>query len=137
VIPDGEALVIGWLDGHDDVQALDAQIVSQTPDEDDRAQPWVRVTQLDATPEANSRPEHLIEFMLQFDCYTGATNLQEDASTLNRTVRAALKDLEGRTVDGAVVTCVRVTSNFRLPDTDLEAARERYVLTADVYAHNA
>lgn len=137
LIPDAEALVHTWLSSHPAIEALDTQIVPETPGKAGRVTSWVRVHQLDAAGERLSTPEHLVNFMLQFDSYAGAGNLQEEASALNRTVRAALKELEGQTVDDAVVSAVRFTSNPRLPDTDLEPARERYSLTAEIFAHAA
>ncbi len=49
-----------------------------------------------------------------------------------RTARAVLHALAGTTTDGVVVTRVRFTGHLRAPDTALEPARERVVLTAQL-----
>lgn len=139
--PDAEKLVSGWLRGHPDVAAIvGRRVVSKTPSE--IAQPWVRMTLLDESDDAVSGVEHLLTFMLQFDCYAGyqapddAGHGLPEASLLRRTVRAALKEMQGVVLDGqAVVTAVRFIGAARVPDPDFEPARERMILTAQVWMH--
>lgn len=134
LIPDGEAALIGYLGEHPAVKALGAEVVSRTPDE--TAAPWVKVTQLDAPAVGNSRIDHLIAWWGAFDCYAGKDGDQETASTLVRTVRAALRELgDGADSEGAVVTGVKFESCPRLPDPDLDEM-ERYQLTATLWMHS-
>lgn len=138
VIPDSETLIGGWLRDHADITALDARVAPRTPRT--TALPWVRVTQLDATPIARAGFEHFIDFMVQLDCYAGAEAMsdfrgQAEASLLARTVRAVLKAVEGTVADGVAVSRVRFSTHLRAPDAALEPARERVVLTAHVMMH--
>ena len=135
VIPDAPAIVGSQLRGHPDVMALDTRVAGQIPKS--FTKPWVKITQLDATNVTGGRPEHLINFYLQFDCYAGAQadNAQEQASRLGRTIRAVLHDLTEQDIDGVVVTHVAFTSDARIPDEAFEPARERVVLDAEVRMH--
>lgn len=137
MIPDIEKVVGAYLREHDDIVALSAEVTGQTPRDTTGA--WVRLTLL-AAPDASSGVEHLIGFLIQLDCYSSHAGLdgspQKEASVLGRTVRAALKALQGTTQDGVVVTGVQFPGMLRLPDEqDFEPARERIVLTATVWAH--
>lgn len=133
LIPDAEKITGKYLREHPALIALDARVVGKPPDE--RATPWVQTAQLDAPKEAGSRPEHLISFMLQFDCYAGAAGGVPEATLLARTVRALLVAMPDVAHDGAVVTQVRILGHARVPDTDIEPARQRVILTADVRMH--
>jgi hypothetical protein len=138
VVPDVEAVIGDYLRGHADIQALDARIAGRTPSS--QRLPWVRVTQLDGTDV--SGVEHLIDFLVQFDCYAGKDAMddhvgQAEASLLARTVRAVLKAAKGHTLGGAVITNVRFQGMPRIPDPDFEPARERFVLTAEIHLHAA
>ena len=113
-------------------EQIGERIVGDTPR--DITFPWVRLTQLDARNEANSQPEHLIDFMLQLECYAGSGG-QGEAHQLAAEVRQALADMPGQHEEG-VVTCVRFTGMPRIPDTAIEPARQRYILTARVYIHS-
>lgn len=138
MIPAADALLATYLDEHADITALDARVAGATPLTLTR--PWVRVTQLDASDDRVSGIEHLIDYLVQFDCYAGqeaTTNhvAQSEASNLARTVRVLLKRLQGTTLSGAVISSVRFTGHLRAPDTTLEEARERYILTASIHMH--
>jgi len=138
LIPDGEALLAGYLRNHSDIEALEARVAGKTPSS--QTQPWVRVTQLDADNEATSKPEWLVAYLFQIDCYAGEDSMeahtgQAEASVLSRTVRAALAAMPESDHDDAVVTSVRFTGHGRFPDPDYEPARERYILDATVHAH--
>lgn len=132
MIPDAEKIVGKYLREHEDLVALGARVVGKTPDTTSTS--WIRLTQLDDRAVGNSRADHLIEFMLQFDCYAGKTGGQPEASLLARTARAALADMPGAHAD-AVVTGVQFLSGARLPDTAFEPARERFVRTVLVWMH--
>lgn len=133
LIPDAEKIVSRYLRVHPDVSTLGARIVGKSPDRRDT--PWVRITQLDASNEPRSRVEHLISFLLQFDCYAGRDGGQPEASMLARTVRAALHAMPDARHEEAVVTQVTFTSMIRNPDLDIEPARERVILGAIVRIH--
>ena len=136
LLPDAEALLGDLLRNHPDIQALDARVAGRTPN--DAALPWVRVTQLDASDVGGV--EHLIDYLVQFDCYAGSEAMkahvgQSEASDLARTVRAVLKGAQGTVQAGTAVAHVGFTGMARIPDTDFEPARERFVLTASIHAH--
>lgn len=135
LIPDAPAIIGVRLREHPAVIQLGARVAGQIPKS--FTQPWVKVTQLDALNVTGGRPEHLISFLLQFDCYAGsaADNAQEQASLLGRTIRAVLHDLADQSIDGVVVTEVTFTSDARIPDEAFEPARERVVLDADLRMH--
>ncbi len=132
MIVDIEKLVGGYLRSHPSVAMLGARVVGKTPDNVQSA--WVRVTQLDDRAVGGSRSDHLIEYMLQLDIYAGANGGQPEASLLSRTVREALRTLPGERT-GGVVTGVEFVGAIRIPDTDFEPARERFVRTLLVWAH--
>lgn len=135
LIPDAEKIVGGFLRAHADIQALAAKVVGRTPG--DTGASWVRITQLDGREVGNSTVEHLISFLLQFDCYADHDNDQGDAVVLGRSVRAALNAMANTEQGGAVITRVEFVGHTRLPDQDFEPARERIVLTADIDMHAA
>jgi hypothetical protein len=134
---DGERIVANYLRAHAAVTAITTRVVGQPPSNTDTA--WVRVTMLDAQNAPGSIPEHLISYLLQADCYAGATGGQPEAKSLGFTVRAALKEMEGTTIEGAVITCVHTVGFARVPDSDLKDSRgqdrERIVGTFEVYLH--
>lgn len=130
LIPNGEKVVADYLRTHSAVAPLCTRVTSKAPDNRDTA--WIRYHQLNATKEPKSRPEWLITFLLQLDCYAGKTGGQPEASLLARTVRAALLDMPTATLADAVVSRVAIVSMPRLPDTAMEPARERFVITANV-----
>lgn len=138
IIPDAEAIIGDYLRGHADLQALDARVAPRTPSS--QTLPWVRVTQLDGRDVTDV--EHLIDHLMQFDCYAGKDAMddhagQAEASLLARTVRAVLKAAKGQTLDGAVVTSVSFQGMPRIPDPDFEPARERFILIATIHLHPA
>jgi hypothetical protein len=139
LIPNAEAIVGDYLREHPDIVALDAHVAGTGPS--DTKRPWVRVTQLD-DPAVDEISDHLIEYMLQLDCYAGGAAMeahsgQSEASLLSRTVRAVLKEMEAETVGGAVVAGVRFVSNPRIPDEAFKPARERFARTVIVWMHAA
>lgn len=134
---DAVALVRGYLLEHPKVEALVGERVGQkSPREKDRDEPWVRITQLDATNETGTtKVEHLVSYYLQLDCYAGVDNWFSEAWDLNTAVRAALVAMPDAEFEEAVVTMVGIASNPAPPDTDLEPARERSILEAEILAH--
>jgi hypothetical protein len=132
VIPDMEKVVSDYLRADPNVQAVASRIVGKTPAT--TTEPWVRVTQLDAANDPTSRVEHLIAYLMQFDCYAGSEGGQPEANLLGRIVRASLILMPG-VHDSVVVSSTRIVSDPRIPDTDFEPARERRILTARIHAH--
>jgi len=112
-----------------------ARVVGKPPA--DTATAWVRVVQLDALDEVSSRAEWLLNYLLQFDCYAGRDGGQREAKELGRRVRSSLVGMPGIENGEAIVTAVRIAGSARVPDTTLEPARERVVLTAVVHMHPA
>jgi hypothetical protein len=129
-VPDIEKIVSNILRTHADIVALNARVVGKTPD--DKSTPWVRVTELDS-PQIN-QPEWLISFLVQFDCYAGATGGQPEATNLARAVRAVLTAAPGAQ-SGGVISGVRNLGGPRQLDTDLEPARDYKIHTAEIFAH--
>lgn len=121
--PDVEKVVSDYLRTHADIVALNTRIVGKTPDS--KSTSWVRVTKLDA-PQVN-QPDWLRAFLVQCDCYAGATGGQPEANLLCRTVEAVL---------GALPNAgVRILGGPRGLDTDLEPARDRAITTAHIWLH--
>jgi hypothetical protein len=129
-IPNGEAIISAYLRNQ-----TGERIVSRTPS--DTSTSFVRLTQLDAANEAISTPEHLINYMLQLDCYAGDSEQggHKEASDLATTIRAALDQMPRVGVKGATVTSVRFTGHARMPDTEFEPARERFIIDSIVILH--
>lgn len=142
MIPDGERVVSNFIREHPDVQEITASVSGGTPA--DIEQPWVRVTQLGAPNDPSSPVEHLIAFLIQLDCYAGGKDGtageggQPQAKRLARVVRAALTDdLPGAAdlYEDTIVTSARIVGHTRVPDTEIQPARERVTLTARVHMH--
>lgn len=133
LIPDIEAVMTGYLKGCAPIAELGARIVGKMPSE--TAKPWVRITLLDPKAVDDSRSDHLIDWMVQFDCYAGSTGGQGEASLLMRTVRRELRLLYEREAEGAVITGVRFLSAPRQEDTNFEPARTFFPLTATIWGH--
>lgn len=133
MIPDIEAITGRWLRQHPSMLAVpDVRIVGQPPSS--TTGPWVQIRQLDAQSPTSSRADHLIGYLIQLDCYASRDGGQAQATRLARAVRYALNELPG-VRDDAVVCAARTVGMLRAPDTDLEPARERVVLTAEIHAH--
>lgn len=133
--PDVERLITTYLPTIPAVVAITASIGTRTPPT--LHDPWVRVTLLDDRPAPSSPALHLIAGVVQIDCYAGAEHAggQAQASSLAHAVRAALHAMPKAEHDGAVVIAVKFGGTSRLPDTDLQPARERYTFDASVYCH--
>jgi hypothetical protein len=135
-ILDIERITGDYLRNNAAVVALGARVSGQLPKTFVKS--WIRVTQIDAAnATGNLRVEHLVSYLLQYDCYAGeeADNAQLQASQLGRAVRAALIDMQDQTLEGAVITGVEVRNDARLPDLDFTPPRERRVLTVEIWAH--
>lgn len=139
-IVDLERVTGDFLRDHADIAAFDARVSGQLPRSFTR--PWIKVAQLDAKDAASTfgpKPEHLVSYLLQLDCYAGSdpNNAQAEASALARAARAALHTLPNQTLSGVTVANVIVVSHVHLPDMVFDPPRERYVLTVELHAHAA
>lgn len=130
MIPDVEKVVAKYLRAAD---SFNSRVVGKTPDS--VTDSWVRLTVLDGGQEPGSTADRNVAFFLQLDCYAGASGGQPEASTLARTVRSLLTTIGETDHADAVVSGGRITGYARIPDTGLEPARERFILTATVWAH--
>lgn len=135
MLPDIEIVVAAHLRATTAVMLLTQRIGTRTPP--DVAGQFVKVTLIDDEQAPNSPALHLVSALVQIDCY-GSSNRDSahaEASLLARTVREAIVAMPQATHTGCVVTAAR-TSSRRLTDTDLDPARERYVVTCDLTLHS-
>lgn len=105
------------------------------PDEEHRVEPWVEIHLVNAPSDDVIPVDYLIGFLIDFNCYAGQNGGQPEARGLVGAVRDALDLMRKTSFDDAVVTSVKFLSMPRVPDTEMEPARERYVLTARIHAH--
>lgn len=126
-IPDIEKVVAYYLRDR-----IATRVVGKTPASVSDA--WIKVTLLSAP---GTYPDHLIESLVQFDVYAGATGGQPEANGIAIELRQALGEMAEVAHADAVVTCVTIADQRRVADPDLEPARERVVLVARVYLHAA
>ena len=127
MIVDSERMVGDFLRDRPDI---DAHVLTLPPEATEDS--WVMITQLGASQ--TDVPDHLVAFFLQFDCYAGRTGGPKEANDLGRTIRAALRDLNG-TQTGGVVSGVQIVEDRRLPDQTFEPARQRRILSATLWIH--
>lgn len=127
LIPDVEKVVGKYLRDN-----FGLRVVGKTPDNTDDS--WVRLTKLGG-PQT-SEADHLVPFLVQLDCYAGADGGQPEAVTLGLEVRDALRQIGSYAHTGATVSGASVVNDARIPDDDFEPARERVILTANVWAHS-
>ena len=134
MLPDPEMLLASYLRSRDQVTEITDRIGTRTPPSTDL--PWIRILTLDATPAPTSRALHLAPALLQVDCYAGSQRdgAQAQASLLARTVQQVIHEMPASEHDGAVITSARASFR-RLPDPDLEPARERYIVEAILVMH--
>lgn len=137
-LPNIEAVIGTALRTHPDIVGLGANVAGRTPAT--TTAPWIRVTLMAATDSTDSRIEHLVQYILQLECFAGkvATDSftgQSEAWQLKSASRAVLKAIEGTITGGIVITEVTFPGDSRIPDTTMEPARERYILLAAVRAH--
>jgi len=124
-VVDAEKLLAFYLREHG------FRVVGTTPSDRDTA--WVRVIQIAAANIAGP-PDYFTRSLLQLDCYAGKSGGQPEAINLALAVREVLWPLVGTRAQG-VVSATLITNQTRLPDPDFEPARERVVLTVELYAH--
>lgn len=118
---------------------LNIRARATAPDQDHRVDPWVEITLINAPSPEDVPVDWLVDYMLDFGCYAGeegnAGAGQPGAHALVHEVRAALSVLPNTVNEYGVVTAVKMLAMPRVPDNDMEPARERYVLTARITAH--
>ncbi len=134
MIPDTEALVVAYLRATPTVTALTSRIGTRTPSSVQGQ--WARVWLIDEGQTRNSGALHLVHPLVQIDCYGSgnADSAHAEASLLARTIREAIIAMPAATHTGAVVTAGRAAMR-RLPDRELEPARERYIVTCELSLH--
>jgi len=132
---DAKAIVRSFLLDRPAIKGLKARVVGKTPDSTE--QPWVRITLIDPQNRTGiNRVEHLVSYYLQFDCYAGASGGEPEAFELAKAVRSALvEDLPDSVLEEAVVTDVVAISMHPMPDTDLDDARDRFILDVEICMH--
>ena len=136
MLPDTEVLVVAHLRATDAVMALTQRVGTKTPVSLDGQ--FAKVTLLDEGQNRRSSALHVVHPLMQIDCY-GSSNRDSahaEASLLARTIREAIVAMPNASHSGAVVTAARATQR-RLPDTELEPARERYIVTCELTLHAA
>lgn len=109
----------------------EARVVSKTPDSTSAS--WVRLTLINAPQE--DLADHHTGYDVQLDCYAGADGGQPEAMSVAAAVRGALVTIADHDFTGAVASGSMITSFSRVPDTAIEQARERVIITATIYAH--
>jgi hypothetical protein len=132
-----EALVADWLSEHPALAELGVRVAGEIPRS--TTGPWIRVTLLSASDHPRIGRDILLEHVLQLECYAGSTAAaaklaQREAWQVKARARAILKAIEGTARDGVSVPEVRFDGDARIPDTVLEPARERYILTVAIRA---
>lgn len=133
---DIESTLIAHLRADAPVTAITSRVATRTPPA--LEQPWVRLTLLDDPPHRSSRALHLFHAHVQLDCYGGnGDQAQLEARALSHAVRVAVHALPATALDGIVVSAVTGLGRRRLPDDELQPARERYIVTATVTYHFA
>lgn len=126
-----------------DIEALTATYLRENdfrarntpPDETHRAESWVEIHLINAPSDDVIPVDYLVGFLVDFNCYAGQNGGQPEAKALVSSVRSALSLMRTTSFDDAVVTSVKFVSMPRVPDTEMEPARERYILTARIVAH--
>ena len=131
VLPDAEALVYSWLIAQPEVTALCGTRVSRsiptTP-----TYPFVTFRRTGGVPVER---RWLDEARVEVQCW-GDPSDEVEVSLLARTVRAALHDMEGEVIDGAVVTGVDDDLALTwLPDDSRDPTIPRYVFGVAIYLH--
>jgi len=137
VIPDMEKIVGDYLRADDDVTALGAKVTGRRLGTS--TVPWVLVTQLDVRDVGHGL-EHFTDHLLQLDCYAGKTATQNEdgaavATDLGRTCRAVLHAMTRAADLDVTVAAVTFVGMARIPDTDLEPAMERVILSVELRVH--
>lgn len=125
-----EAAAIAWLTADTTITAT----VAGNHPADLESAPWVRVWLIDDLPDPRSPALHFGTGYLQADCYASAEGGQSEAADLSEAVRARLHAMPG-TRPAGVVTAVTSLRRRRLPDSAMNPARERYIVTATVHGH--
>lgn len=133
MIPFMEKIVGDFLRGRSDITTVVGdRVATKMPSTLDK--PWVRITLIDDPPVKGSTADHLIDFYLQLDCYAGKDGDQTLASTLARTVRSAIGEIDKADHEGAVVTGAKVNGSRPMSDPDFEGM-DRYMVTVTIWAH--
>lgn len=131
--PDAEAVVVAWLADHAAVAAIVGDRIATELDADPTF-PCLRVTRTGGLPAV---PRRLDSASIYVEAFGAPDEGSAGSSLLARTTRAALRDVEGQTVDGAVVTAVDdETGLLNLPDDTRDPTIPRHAFTVSVCLHS-
>lgn len=117
------------------------KVVAETPEKTTTA--WIRLVLLDVA-DRTLPSDHLLNYFFQLDCYASGNgpgvpnstfSYQQEAGSIARAARAALLAMPSESFTDAVITNVLVRGPRRMPDTEFETTRQRYILEAEVFAH--
>lgn len=108
------------------------RVVGKPPKDRDSA--WVMVTMLASPKDPTSTVDWLIAYLVQLDCYAGASGGQPEANDLASEVWDAIEELPQSDHDIGVVTATR-SSAIRQPDVEFEPARDRVIIRSTIHAH--
>jgi uncharacterized protein (DUF2126 family) len=133
VIPNGQLIISNYLREHADVSALVSRVVANPPDENLRGAPWIMFTLLSAPQDEESRHDWLVEFYFQLDIYAGASGGFPAIWAMARAVRRAIVQMPANGVEDAVCSRAKVNGFNPQKDTDMEPARDRFIMTASVW----
>jgi hypothetical protein len=132
---DTERIISAYLRDHPLLAQWADRIVPRTPSS--TASAWLRVQLIDGRQAPRSRALHLINTLVQIDCYAGeGAGGQGDANGMAVAVVEALNAMPGASTPGAFVSSAR-SSWRRLPDTTFTPARERYIVETQLVLHPA
>jgi hypothetical protein len=135
VIPNGQLIVSNYLREDPEVSALVSRVVANPPDENLRGSPWIMFTLLSAPQVEESRHDWLVEFYFQLDIYAGATGGFPAIWAMAQAVRRSIVRMPTVGVEDAVCTRAKVLGFNPQKDTDMEPARDRFIMTASAWLH--
>lgn len=124
-----EKLVANYLRTTDGLR-----VVAKTPNDTDEA--WVRVRLLVSRQPDNLPFYRFREAYVQVDCYASVDNGQPEASQMAEAVSLALSEMDqAEHEEGEVTACRIENGGMHEPDTNFNPARERFIVTASIWAH--
>lgn len=129
VLPDAEAVVRAWLVSQARVTDLCSTRIGHHVNE---TRPCLTIRRIGGIPTERRR---LDQARIEVQAW-GVPGASETVSLLARTARAALLDMEGQTVEGAVCTAVDDDLALTwLPDDSRDPTVPRYVFGVAVHLH--
>jgi len=130
LLPDGEALVSGYLRARSEVTDLCGQrVYTELPK--DKTFPLVRLVRVGGSPPLD-RPLRFDVARIQVDVWGGPKKTARD---LAETIRQVLSELPDEDVVGTVVSAVTYGPFAYLPDDDFAPAKPRYTFDVELSVH--